>query len=235
MTTSGRIGDDPAAFFCVGESRAVKHYERGEVALAIVLAGVAGYVDAIGFLKLGGFFVSFMSGNSTRLGVALATANGAAVATVLRLVGAFVAGVVLGALTARAFGENRRSPVLIVEAALLALGASLLALGFGAAGMIAVAMAMGAENAVFQRHGDVAVGLTYMTGALVKAGQRIAGALVGGEPSDWLRYILLWTGLAAGGALGALTYVTIGAAALWAAVAVVLGGALWAERRWWSV
>lgn len=213
----------------------MKHYERGEVALAIVLAGVAGYVDAIGFLKLGGFFVSFMSGNSTRLGVALATANGAAVATVLRLVGAFVAGVVLGALTARAFGENRRSPVLIVEAALLALGASLLALGFGAAGMIAVAMAMGAENAVFQRNGDVAVGLTYMTGALVKAGQRIAGALVGGEPSDWLRYVLLWTGLAAGGALGALTYVTIGAAALWAAVAVVLGGALWAERRWRSV
>lgn len=213
----------------------MKHYERGEVALAIVLAGVAGYVDAIGFLKLGGFFVSFMSGNSTRLGVALATANGAAVATVLRLVGAFVAGVVLGALTARAFGENRRSPVLIVEAALLALGASLLALGFGAAGMIAVAMAMGAENAVFQRNGDVAVGLTYMTGALVKAGQRIAGALVGGEPSDWLRYVLLWTGLAAGGALGALTYVTIGAAALWAAVAVVLGGAFWAERRWRSV
>ncbi|MET3665626.1 YoaK family protein [Caulobacter sp. 1776] len=213
----------------------MKHYERGEVVLAVTLAGVAGYVDAIGFLKLGGFFVSFMSGNSTRLGVGLATANGAAVATVLRLVVAFVAGVVLGALTARAFGENRRSPVLIVEAALLALGASLVALGFGTAGMIAVAMAMGAENAVFQRNGDVAVGLTYMTGALVKAGQRIAGALVGGEPSDWLRYVLLWTGLAAGGALGAVTYVTIGAAALWVAVAVVLGGAFWAERRWRSV
>jgi uncharacterized membrane protein YoaK (UPF0700 family) len=212
----------------------VKHYERGEVVLAVTLSGVAGYVDAIGFLKLGGFFVSFMSGNSTRLGVGLATGNVHAVLTVLTLVASFVAGVVLGALTARAFGESRRSPVLVLEAALLASGAALLALGFDTAGVTAVAMAMGAENAVFQRNGDVAVGLTYMTGALVKAGQRIAGALVGGEPSDWPRYVLLWLGLAAGGALGALTYVTVGASALWVAVAVVTGGAIWAERRWRS-
>lgn len=107
----------------------MKHYERGEVVLAVTLSGVAGYVDAIGFLKLGGFFVSFMSGNSTRLGVGLATAHWAAVLTVLTLVASFVAGVVLGALTARALGENRRSPVLILEATLLALGAGLLALG----------------------------------------------------------------------------------------------------------
>lgn len=212
----------------------MKHYARGEVALAISLSGVAGYVDAIGFLKLGGFFVSFMSGNSTRLGVGLATGHWAAVATVVTLVFAFVAGVVLGALTARAFGERRRSPVLILEAGLLATGAILLALGIDTPGVVVVAMAMGAENAVFQRDGDVAVGLTYMTGALVKAGQRIAGALAGGEPNDWPRYVLLWTGLAAGGALGALTYVTVGAAALWLAVAVVTGGALWAERRWRS-
>lgn len=213
----------------------MQHYGRGEVALAVTLSGVAGYVDAIGFLKLGGFFVSFMSGNSTRLGVALATAHWTAALTVLGLVAAFVAGVVLGALTARALGETRRSPVLVLEALLLAAGAVLLALGHDRVGVAAVAMAMGAENAVFQRNGDVAVGLTYMTGALVKAGQRIAGALVGGEPNDWWRYALLWTGLACGGALGALSYLTIGAAALWFAVAIVLGGALWAERRYRAV
>lgn len=213
----------------------MKHYERGEVLLAVTLSGVAGYVDAIGFLKLGGFFVSFMSGNSTRLGVGLATRDWSAVLTVLTLVASFVAGVVLGALTARGLGEARRSPVLALEAVLLATGAGLLALGFDTAGVMTIAMAMGAENAVFQRNGDVAVGLTYMTGALVKAGQRIAGALVGGEPSDWARYLLLWTGLAAGGALGALTYVMIGATALWAAVALVASGAIWAELRWRSV
>ncbi|ATC30651.1 DUF1275 domain-containing protein [Caulobacter vibrioides] len=132
-------------------------------------------------------------------------------------------------------GETRRSPVLVLEAMLLAIGAILLALGHDRAGIAAVAMAMGAENAVFQRNGDVTVGLTYMTGALVKVGQRIAGAIVGREPNDWWRYALLWAGLACGGALGALTYLTVGAAALWIAVAIVLGGALWAERRYRSV
>jgi len=42
------------------------------IALACALSALAGYVDAIGFLHLGGLFVSFMSGNSTRLGVSLA-------------------------------------------------------------------------------------------------------------------------------------------------------------------
>mgnify|MGYP000321284238 CR=1 FL=1 len=42
----------------------MKHYERGEVILAVTLSGVAGYVDAIGFLKLGGFFVSDLTKNN---------------------------------------------------------------------------------------------------------------------------------------------------------------------------
>ena len=41
------------------------------IALACALSALAGFVDAIGFLHLGGLFVSFMSGNSTRMGVCL--------------------------------------------------------------------------------------------------------------------------------------------------------------------
>lgn len=44
-------------------------YDKRAQALAIRLSALAGYVDAIGFIQPGGFFVSFMSGNSTRLGV----------------------------------------------------------------------------------------------------------------------------------------------------------------------
>src|ERR1700748_3436736 len=40
--------------------------------LATGLAALAGFVDATGFIKLGGFFVSVMSGNNTRLAVGLA-------------------------------------------------------------------------------------------------------------------------------------------------------------------
>ena len=47
-------------------------YSHRQKALAYVLAGIAGYVDAMGFRHLGGVFVSFMSGNTTRLGVDIA-------------------------------------------------------------------------------------------------------------------------------------------------------------------
>ena len=199
----------------------MKDYRRRDVALAVGLSAIAGYVDAIGFLKLGGFFVSFMSGNSTRLGVGAATGHWDMVRTALALIGLFVAGVVAGALVARQAGEGRRAVVLAFEAALLAAAAGLISAGFDAAGVAAMVLAMGAENAVFQRNGDVGLGLTYMTGALVKAGQRIAAALTGGDRWAWGPYALLWAGLSLGGALGAASYLRFGIAALWAAAGVV--------------
>jgi uncharacterized membrane protein YoaK (UPF0700 family) len=199
----------------------VKDYGRRDVALAAVLSGVAGYVDAIGFLKLGGFFVSFMSGNSTRLGVGLATGHVGAALTALTLIGLFVAGVVLGALVARRAGEDRRARVMALEAVLLASAAALIMAGLDGPGVAAMVLAMGAENAVFQRNGDVGVGLTYMTGALVKAGQRIAAALTGGDRWAWRPFVLLWAGLTLGGALGAAAYLKFGVMALWGAALVV--------------
>lgn len=199
----------------------MKDYGRRDVALAAVLSGVAGYVDAIGFLKLGGFFVSFMSGNSTRLGVGLATGHVSAALTALTLIALFVAGVVLGALVARRAGEDRRAKVMALEAVLLASAAALIMAGFDGPGVAAMVLAMGAENAVFQRNGDVGVGLTYMTGALVKAGQRIAAALTGGDRWAWRPFVLLWAGLTLGGALGAAAYLKFGVMALWGAALVV--------------
>lgn len=207
----------------------MKDYGHRDVALAAALSGVAGYVDAIGFLKLGGFFVSFMSGNSTRLGVGLATGHVGAALTALGIVGLFVTGVVLGALLARQVGEGRRAAVLALEAGLLAASAGLFMAGQDIAGVAAVVLAMGSENAVFQRNGDVGVGLTYMTGALVKAGQRIAAALTGGDRWAWGPYVLLWAGLTTGGAIGAAAYMQIGTLALWGAAGVVGGLAI---ARW---
>jgi len=211
----------------------VKDYGRRDVALAAVLSGVAGYVDAIGFLKLGGFFVSFMSGNSTRLGVGLATGHVGAALTALTLIALFVAGVVLGALVARRAGEDRRAMVMALEAVLLASAAALIMAGLDGPGVAAMVLAMGAENAVFQRNGDVGVGLTYMTGALVKAGQRIAAALTGGDRWAWRPFLLLWAGLTLGGALGAAAYLKFGVMALWGAALVVaaLAAARHVEER----
>ena len=82
-----------------------------------------------------------------------------------------------------------------------------------------LALAMGAENNVFQRGGEVSVGVTYMTGTLVKLGQNLAMASAGGPRWRWLPYLLLWAGLVAGAVTGAALYPLHGLNALWGAVA----------------
>lgn len=200
----------------------MREYGRRGVLLAASLSALAGFVDAVGFMTLGGFFVSFMSGNLTRFGVGAALGRWDQAGIAAGLIGLFVVGVVAGALVARRVGEERRSAVLAVEAVLLLLAAGLCAAGWTAAGMATVVLAMGVENAVFQRQGDVGVGLTYMTGTLVRMGQRIATALCGGPRWDWVPFLLLWAGLAAGGALGAVSFLRWGVLSLWGAAAVVV-------------
>jgi uncharacterized membrane protein YoaK (UPF0700 family) len=193
-------------------------HDRPARALAVALSALAGYVDATAFILLGGFFVSFMSGNTTRLGVGLAQASAAAPAAAL-LIGGFVLGVIAGSLSGHVAGVWRRPAVLCLVALLLT-GAAM----FGAAAMrwsmaFVLALAMGAENAVFERDGEVQIGLTYMTGTLVKCGQRIARALLGGPRMDWLPYFLLWLGLLAGTVLGATAQHYLGNGGLWIAAA----------------
>ena len=195
---------------------------------AAVLSGLAGFVDAIGFIKLGGFFVSFMSGNSTRLAVALAGGRPSLAAA---LIAAFVLGVVVGALAGGAARPERRAAVVLgVVTLLLTLAAVLDHAGLGLAAAAAMAMAMGAENGVFAADGDVQIGLTYMTGTLVKLGQRLAGAMRGGEALGWAPYLLLWLGLVAGAVAGAEAYNRLAGGSLWIAAAVAAALTLAALR-----
>jgi len=197
----------------------LQRYSKRSLALAAVLAALAGYVDAIGFLQLGGFFVSFMSGNSTRLGVGLAAGNLQYIGIAAGLVAVFVSGVVVGVLVGREDWRWRRPAVLaLVTASLLV--AAIAHAGEPRWAMTASAFAMGALNALFQRDGDVAIGVTYMTGALVRMGHRIAAALRGGPRWDFLPFLMLWLSLTGGAALGALTYGAVGGAGLWAAAAL---------------
>ena len=164
------------------------HYDRRLRVFAACLSALAGYVDALAFLKLGGFFVSFMSGNSTRLGVGIASASSTA-SIAIALVGCFVMGVIAGSFVAHAAKNHRRTAVLALVTALLTLAAAFSGLGMSRPAIAAMALAMGAENAVFERNGEVSIGLTYMTGTLVKFGQRIAGAILGGDRLAWAPYL----------------------------------------------
>ncbi len=195
---------------------------RRNLALACVLSALAGYVDGIGFIYLGGLFVSFMSGNSTRMGVSFAEGNWHDAAQALGLIGLFVAGAALGSLIVLGRGGNRQPWILLVEAVLLAVAAACDALGFPPGAIAAMVLAMGLENAVFQIGGGAGLGLTYVTGALVKIGQMIGSALRGGARWAWVPNLLLWAALVAGAACGALAYHRLGLAAIWFAAGAAL-------------
>jgi len=195
--------------------------------LAICLSALAGCVDAIGFLQLSGHFISFMSGNSTQLAVGLMLGNGSGVILLGGIVACFVIGAMFGALV-RHFSTASSAIVTVLAFVtfLLAAAAACYEMGWGFFTIAFMTLAMGAENAVFQRDGDVVVGLTYMTGTLVKVGQRLARALVGGPKFTWVPYLLLWMGLIFGGAMGALLFFFFGLRSLWVAVAWSAGLAL---------
>jgi uncharacterized membrane protein YoaK (UPF0700 family) len=195
---------------------------RGNVALACALSALAGYVDGIGFLHLGGLFVSFMSGNSTRMGVSLAEGHWRSAAGALGLIVLFVIGAAAGSLIVLGRGANRQPWVLLAEAVLLAAAALAYALGQSNVAVAAIVLAMGLENAVFQIDGGAGLGLTYVTGALVKVGQLVAAALTGGARWAWAANLLLWAALVTGSLCGALVYHWINLAAIWFAAAAAL-------------
>src|SRR5882757_154233 len=195
---------------------------RRNIALACALSALAGYVDGIGFLHLGGLFVSFMSGNSTRMGVSLAEGHWSGAIKALGLVALFVIGAAAGSVIVLGRGANRQPWVLLAEASLLAAAALCGAFDLSNVAVAAIVLAMGMENAVFQIHGGAGLGLTYVTGALVKVGQLVAAALTGGARWDWAPNLLLWAALVTGSVCGALAYHWINLAAIWFAAAAAL-------------
>lgn len=189
--------------------------------LACALSGLAGYVDGVGFIHLGGLFVSFMSGNSTRLGVSLAESHWWDAGAAAGLIALFVVGAAFGSLIALGTSRHRQATILLVEALLLASAASAAAFGWDHTAVAAIVMAMGLENAVSQIGGP-GLGLTYMTGALVKVGQLVAVALRGGPAFAWLPNFGLWGALVVGAAIGTLGYQRFALSAIWFAALLAL-------------
>lgn len=204
--------------------------DRRERIMATGFAAMAGMVDAIGFLASGGFFLSFMSGNSTRLSIGLA--EGAPyVFMVAALIVSFVGGVIAGSLVGNGNDTtaNKRQAMILAAISLLLFAAPVLAdFGWLLSGICVAAFCMGAENTLYERDGSVSFGLTYMTGALVKIGQGLATMLRGGSRTAWLPYLFLWAGLLGGAIIGAALFASFGIYSLWlpATLAVLFAGVL---------
>jgi uncharacterized membrane protein YoaK (UPF0700 family) len=199
-------------------------YDPARQRLALGLAGLAGLVDATGFVVAGGYFTSFMSGNTTRMGVELVERPALALAP-LGLIACFLAGVIAGAMIGRRVRGRHKRVLLGLVAVTLGAGGGLLAAGLPIPFLALSAMAMGLANNVFTRDGEVTVGVTYMTGALVRFGQGVAARLAGEPLASTRGYGLLWGALALGAATGGGLCLN---APVWAAGTAALAAlALW--------
>lgn len=186
--------------------------------LAIGMAALAGFTDALGFLVVGRFFVSFMSGNSTLFAVRVIDNPLEWVAAIpLAVILLFVIGVMLGR-TVRYFSPVRPSAsVLFFMTACLTIAAAATTIEMTIIAVSMMTIAMGAANNVFVQEGEVSIGVTYMTGTLVKFGQRLAGQLLGEPDNQWRPYLRLWLGLLSGASLGAAAHAWQGQYAIWLA------------------
>lgn len=185
------------------------------------MASLAGATDVYGLGRLHDLYVSFMSGNTTMLGMALGRGDWLRVGLICGLVGLFVAGAAAGAALAELAGRHQAGAVAMAVAAILTV--PLLQPHWTVAAFV---LAMGALNASMNRVGQVGISLTYVTGTLVKLGQGLGRALCGKPDGwSWLWQAPMWASLLAGAVLATVVRQRLGTETLWPlpVLAVVLG------------
>jgi Predicted membrane protein len=193
----------------------VQGLDRSRKTLAAALAALAGYVDAVGYLSADRYFVSFMSGNTTRLATDLIADRARAWIPALLITG-FLTGVAAGSFIAHKAGKLRKPAVMMLVTVLLTTGSGLAALGYRAAMMACLVLAMGALNNALQRD-ETPVALTYLTGALVRIGQSIGAGLAGKAQAPAWPFAVMWAALSCGAAAGAIAFFIFGPPSLWIA------------------
>jgi uncharacterized membrane protein YoaK (UPF0700 family) len=194
-----------------------------------LLTAIAGWVDAIGFVSLGGFYLSFMSGNTTQLGIGLSRFDASMVWLPALLLACFVFGAFVGTLVHWVSGRWNLPAILLVEGGLLALA---LAFSLFHSPLIGatepLAVAMGAQNAALKSDRGPRVGGTFVTGTVFGLGEKLALWCLGrGGLGPAFRHALGWIALAVGAAAGAWAFSAYGllALALPAGCVLILAGA----------
>ncbi len=193
--------------------------------VACCLAALAGAVDACGLSVLHDLYVSFMSGNTTSLGSALAGGHWARAWLIAAVIVSFVGGAAGGTVLATIAGGYRLPVVLAAVAVVLAVPC-LVPRGT----VPAMPLAMGMLNAAMQQAGPVSVSITYVTGTLVKLGRGLGLALLGqADGKDWLLQAVPWVGLLAGATAATLGLAVFGRLTFLAPplAAMLLAGVTW--------
>lgn len=203
--------------------------------LTASLSAVAGMTDAIGFSQTGEF-VSFMSGNSTRMAIAFGTGDAVRAKRLGMVIVLFVVGNALGAIIARLAGSRHGTALLLFVSLALAMAAGLPAvpglsdtlgledlpgmsklpnLDMTMPALVLMILAMGAINSAVEVVEGVSLGLTYVTGALSKFGRGLGKTIMGDRNFGWMLQATPWIGIVVGAIIGVELDVRFGRHALW--------------------
>ena len=196
---------------------------------AVVLAAIAGTADAIGFMQYSQLFLSFMSGNTTRLGEATSSADWIGVVRFGGVIALFCFGAFLGTLIAAWSGRWRLVSLLSIQAALLG-GSILLPQGVDAIPwhVYPIVLALGLQNATLQDEAGRSMALTYVTGTVVRFGTGLANMLLHKPaPSFWIQGPL-WAGLTGGAVFGGVLQQKLGETAFLVPAGMLAVLAIWA-------
>ncbi|HXR29054.1 MAG TPA: YoaK family protein [Solirubrobacteraceae bacterium] len=231
---SSGAGGGPAA--ALGEAARTLRPPRGDrhgplAPMMVALTVVTGVVDAVSYLKLGHVFVANMTGNIVFLGFAIAGASGLSSASSLIAIGSFLLGALVGGRLAQRTPEHRGRMLrtatavqagLIMLALVLALSATEPPGSAARHGLlIALALAMGVQNAAAQRLAIPELTTTVLTRTLT--GLASEARLVGGPGSQLGRRAVAVAAMLLGAFTGALLALEVSiAAALGVAGAVVV-------------
>jgi len=165
------------------------------VPLAFVFAAIAGYADAIGYLRFKAF-AGMMTGNTVLMGLAFFHRSALPAVDYATVIAVFFATACVGYAAIRL-----RCPPLIL---LIAEGIALLFGQFlgGHRALLSLVIAMGLQNPLAARVG-VALNTTFITGDILRFAEGVIARVTPGERGPFAVYGLAWLGYAIGAALGA--------------------------------
>ena len=172
--------------------------------LASWLALIAGLSDALGWLQTG-LFAAQMTGNTALLGIALAEGHWWSAGQKATAILCFFAGSLLARLLQKP-GRRTGRVAAVLLATLVIVLAAFLPKPYN---VLALSVALGAQNAVFSRFGGQSLNTSFISGDLQKLSQAIARWVRRDPRDDGDKTVLaivpsIWLAYVAGGALGVL-------------------------------
>jgi uncharacterized membrane protein YoaK (UPF0700 family) len=215
--------------------------------LLIALTVVSGLVDAVSYVALGHVFVANMTGNVVFLGFALAGTPGLSAWASAAALAAFLTGAVAGGRIGLAAGEHRGRQLgaaaaccvgpMLVAIVVAALAGRHPADGARYALIVALACAMGVQNAAARRLAIPGLTTTVLTNTLT--GMAAESRLAGGRGGHVGRGLVAAGAMLLGAAVGALLVLEVDlvvplivAAALLAATALAAGRLSAGDPAW---